>query len=309
MFNRRLTLILAVVMIAALIVPGYAFGADYEGHWAEGTIKEWFGDKRISGYEDGSFRPEDSVTRAEFMTMVNSVYGFEKPAEISFADAAAEKWYYEEIQKAVGAGYIAGDDKNTVRPESEITRQEAAVVIARLNDLEQNKDVSRFEDKNEIAGWASGYVGAAAEAGYMIGDDNNNFSPADYIKRAEALVTLDRAMKDKNRDKYASINELSIEGAELERAFDSRKTVYQAAAANASKVTLTADAAPGVKLDFSSAGNGSSIDVKTASSAEGGAVYTADVTLSDSKDTIVGITASREGLENRVYTVTIKKEQ
>lgn len=307
MINRKFKLILAVILIAAMLAPGSAFGADYDGHWAESTIREWFGDKRISGYEDGSFRPENSVTRAEFMTMVNSAYGFQEPADISFSDAGAEKWYYGEIQKAMRAGYIMGDDKNTVRPEDEITRQEAAVVITRLNNVEQKTDVSMFTDKKKIAGWAAGYVGAAAEAGYMIGDDSNNFNPADYITRAEALVTLDRAIKDKNSDKYASINELSIEGAELEQTFDVRRTVYSAVASDgAAKITLTADAASGVILAFLS-DSGSAVSVKTASAAEGGAVYTADVTLSDSKDTVVSVTASRDGLESRVYTVTIKK--
>lgn len=307
MIKRRLSLILAVVMITALTLPSAAFGADYTDHWAEDTIQEWFDNGRISGYEDGSFKPENSITRAEFMTMVNSAYDFEEMADISYADADSEEWYYAEIQKAVEAGYIVGDDENTVRPADEITRQEVAVVITRLNKLEQNTDISVFADKDEIAEWAAGYAGAVLKAGYMIGDDNNNFNPADDITRAEALVTLDRAMKDKIE--YSVINELSIEGAELDQAFDAKRTTYSAiAAADVTEVVITADVSADAEVSFSSDLTDSEITVTTASAKEGGVVYTANADLSDSEDTVVTITVSQEGLEDRVYTITIKEE-
>lgn len=308
MIKKRLSLILAVVMITALTVPGVAFAADYTGHWAEDTIQEWFDNERISGYEDGSFKPENSITRVEFMTMVNSAYDFEELADISFADADSEEWYYAEIQKAVEAGYIVGDDEDTVRPADEITRQEVAVVITRLNELGQNTDISAFADKDEIADWAAGYVGAVLKAEYMIGDDNNNFNPADDITRAEALVTLDRSMKDKAED--AAVKELSVEGAELEQAYDAERTTYSAiAAADVKEVTITADVAEGASVNFSSDAEDSDITVTTASAVGGGVVYTANASLSDSEDTVVNITVSQEGLKDRIYTITFSKEE
>lgn len=308
MIKKRLSLILSVVMITAFTVPNVAFGADYTDHWAEATIQEWFDNEKISGYEDGSFKPENSITRAEFMTMVNSAYDFEELADISYADADSEEWYYAEIQKAVKAGYIVGDDEDTVRPADEITRQEVAVVITRLNELEQNADVSVFADKDEIADWAAGYAGAVLKAGYMIGDDNKNFNPTNDITRAEALVTLDRSMKDKAED--AEINELSVEGAELEQAFDAERTTYSAIAANdVTEVTITADVAEDAEVSFSSNVKDSDIKVTTASAIEGGVVYTADAALSDSEDTVVNITVSQEGLKDRVYTITFSKEE
>lgn len=307
MIKRRLSLILSLVMIAVLIVPYTVFGSDYTEHWAKETIQEWFDNERIKGYEDGSFKPENSVTRAEFMTMVNSAYEFTELAEINFSDADKEEWYYTEVQKAVEAGYIVGDNDETVRPADEITRQEVAVVITRLNELEQNTDVSKFADKEDIAEWAVGYVGAVAEAGYMIGDDDNNFKPADDITRAESLVTLDRSMKDKVE--YAAISELSIEGAELEQLFNSEKTTYSAiAATEITEVTIVADVTTNAAINFASNVTGSAIDVTTATATEGGVVYTAKVDLSDSDDTIVTMTVSEDGLEDRVYTITIKKE-
>lgn len=310
MVKRKLSLILAIVMVMAVMVPGVAFGADYTDHWAKDTIQKWFDEERIKGYEDGSFKPQNSVTRAEFMTMVNSAYDFKELAEINYDDADSEEWYYVELQKAVKAGYIVGDNEETVRPTDKISRQEVAVVITRLNDLEQNDDVSAFSDKDNIANWAVGYVGAVLEAEFMIGDDNNNFNPTANITRAEALVTLDRAMEDEINVEYAQINELSIEGAELQQAFNSETTTYSAIAlVGATEVTIVADVTTSSAINFSSNVTGEAITVTTASAVEGGVIYTANVALSDSEDTVVTMTVSQEGLQDKVYTITINKEQ
>lgn len=309
MIKRRLSLILAVVMITALSVPNLVFASDYTGHWAEETIQEWFDNERIKGYEDGSFKPDNSITRAEFMTMVNKAYGFEELAEINFSDADEEEWYYAEIQKAVEAGYIVGDNDDTVRPEDEISRQEVAVVITRLNDLEENTDVTVFADKDKIADWAVGFVGAVVEAGYMIGDDNKNFNPTNDITRAEALVTLDRSMKDEVEVEYAELGGLKIEGTELLKEFNAEQTTYTAiAATGVTEVTIVADVATNAAINFTSNADDEAIEVTTAAAIGGGVVYTANVTLSDSEDTVVTLTVSQEGLEDRVYTITIKEE-
>lgn len=306
MIKRRLSLILSVVMITALSLPSFAFGSDYTDHWAGDTIQKWFDEGRILGYEDGSFKPENSVTRAEFMTMVNSAYDFKELAEINYDDVDAEEWYYVEVQKAVKAGYIVGDDEDTVRPSDEITRQEVAVVITRLNDLEENDNVEQFEDADKIADWAVGFVGAVAEANYMIGDDNNNFNPSDDITRAEALVTLDRSIEDED---IASIKELSIEGAELEQAFGAKRTTYSAiTTSDVTEVTIVADVTTNAAINFSSNVTDSDITVTKASATDGGDVYSANVPLSDSEDTVVTITVSQEGLKDRVYTITIKEK-
>lgn len=303
MIKKKLLLIMVAVLATGLMVPNIALGKDFKDHWAKDTIQKWFDNEKITGYEDGTFKPENSVTRAEFMTMVNSAYEFKELSEINYKDATKDKWYYKEIQKAVNAGYIVGDDSNTVRPTEEITRQEVATVITRLNSLEQNKDISMFSDKYKINDWATGYVGAVAKAKYMIGNDNKEFRPEQDITRAEALVTLDRAMKDKT----AKIKELSIEGAELEQAYDVSKSAYSATKiSNSNKVTIIADVEKNSLVSFSSNLNESEIKI-TKNSDNENEVYIANISLSNSKDTIVTVNVSKEGLNNKSYTITIKK--
>ncbi|MGD9569062.1 MAG: S-layer homology domain-containing protein [Sedimentibacter sp.] len=202
MFKRRLSIIMAVAMLTASM-PSFAFGAekDYLNHWAKDTIMEWYDNGLIKGYDDGSFKPENSISRAEFMTMINKSYEFTAKDEINFDDVAESEWYYAEVQKAVQAGYIIGDGNNTIRPEDEISREEVAVIVSRLNGLSQDADNAKtFADKDKISNWAIGYVGAAANAGFMIGNDKGEFCPSNKITRAESLVTIDRAANDKTEE-------------------------------------------------------------------------------------------------------------
>lgn len=196
MIKRKISLMLAVVMVLTLMMPIFAFGADdYSGHWAEETIVQWFEDEMLKGYEDGSFKPDAQITRAEFMTMVNNAFEFTEKADIGFRDVKSSDWYYQEVQIAAEAGYIIGYEDNTIRPVNKISRQEAALIIARIKALKENAvGAKKFKDYNEIASWAIGGVGAAAQEKYMIGYEDNTFRPLRFISRAEALVTIDRAL-------------------------------------------------------------------------------------------------------------------
>lgn len=198
MIKKRISLALVVVMLLTLMMPTLAFGAvDYSGHWAEKTIQEWFDNDKLKGYEDGSFRPDVQITRAEFMTMVNNAFGYTEKANISFSDVKSDDWFYSEVQKAVKAGYLLGYEDNTARPGNKISRQEAALIIARIKELTNNASgVNIFNDALQIASWAKGGVGAVAKAKYMIGYEDSTFRPLRFISRAEALVTIDRAYEE-----------------------------------------------------------------------------------------------------------------
>ena len=169
---------------------------DYVGHWAEAVIQKWLDMEYITGYPDGTFRPEEFITRAEFVKIVNNTFGFKETAEITFTDVEEEKWYYEEIQKAYKEGDIVGVSETEFAPEDYITREQAAIIMTRLLELEGNeKGADVFSDSNKISSWAKEYVGAAAEHNLIKGYEDNTFRPQNNIKRAEALVLLDRILK------------------------------------------------------------------------------------------------------------------
>jgi len=169
---------------------------DYQGHWAGDVIQKWLDMGYITGYPDGTFRPENFVTRAEFVKIVNNAFGFEETAEITFTDVKEENWYYEEVQKAYKEGDIIGVSKTLFAPEDYITREQAAIVLSRLLDLEgYKKGAGVFYDSSQISSWAREYVGAVAYRNLIKGYEDNTFRPLDNIKRAEAVVLLDRILK------------------------------------------------------------------------------------------------------------------
>lgn len=114
------------------VSAGAAQLTDIDGHWSEQYVEYGVEHGYINGYPDGSFKPDASVTRAEFATMLNSAVGITQKAEISFFDVEENDWFYPEIQKAVYAGYVAGYEDGSFLAQNNITRQEAAVILSRI---------------------------------------------------------------------------------------------------------------------------------------------------------------------------------
>lgn len=90
---------LSMALAAALaFAPAQAFAApatDISGHWAEKVITQWQEKGLISGYEDGTFKPDNSVTRAEFVIILNKALGFTQKGNVTFSDVSANAWYYD----------------------------------------------------------------------------------------------------------------------------------------------------------------------------------------------------------------------
>lgn len=192
---------LALVLTACLMLAltGYAFAAgfsDVQGHWAETQIKQWAEKGLAGGYPDGTFKPDKEVTRAEFVALTNRAFEIEKTGVVEgFSDVKPGQWYYESIAAAKSAGYIGGYSDGTFRPEQTITRQEVASILVRLLGLEQTTEgLAAFTDAGQIPEWSRTSVGAVAKTGLMGGYPDNTFKATRSITRAEAVVTLDRAL-------------------------------------------------------------------------------------------------------------------
>ncbi len=78
----------------------------------------------LHGYEDGSFRAANSLTRAEFCKMVNKLFGYTAKAQEAFPDVTAENWYYDDALIAKQQGYIAGYEDGTFRGSATVSREQ-----------------------------------------------------------------------------------------------------------------------------------------------------------------------------------------
>lgn len=192
--NKLLPLALTAAMIVPS-VPAMAAPSDIAGHWAESVITQWQSKGLIQGYEDGTFKPNNTITRAEFVTLMNNAKGFWSEGSINFSDVKNGSWFYSAVARAVAAGYVKGYSDDSFKPGNTITRAEAAVMIANAARLSANEaGAYRFTDVGSIPAWARGSVGAVVAAGYMTGYPDGSFDANASISRAEAVSSLNRML-------------------------------------------------------------------------------------------------------------------
>ena len=199
---------------------------DISGHWAETQIKEWANIGYINGYPDGTFLPDNSITRAEFLTLVNKIFKFENKTNINFIDVRPDYWAYSEIQKGISAGYVSGDKNGTFRPDDFITRQEAAVIINKLLDnTEITENKPNFKDAYDIDEWAKNSVDIVYEHGILSGFPNGTYRPKKYMTRAEAVSALKRLTELKGTDDIGK-NEYILREEQMKEGVTVKGNVY-----------------------------------------------------------------------------------
>jgi hypothetical protein len=189
---------------------------DVKGNWAEKQLTNWLDKGLISGYSDGSFKPNNTITRAEFIVLVNKAYHFDNQASISFKDVKKGDWFYSEVAKAKAAGYISGYQDGTIHPNAVISRQEAAVVLAKLAKLDTSIntaiDPMQIKDASTLT-WSKGAVAVVVKKGYMKGYPDLTFKPNHSITRAEAVVALAKVVSSKTGQETTPTADVTVTGA------------------------------------------------------------------------------------------------
>nr|WP_283945898.1 InlB B-repeat-containing protein [Paenibacillus amylolyticus] len=183
----------AVFAVEQSKAPAEIAFSDVDGHWAEDFIQEAVREGIVSGFSDGSFKPNASITRAEFTVMLMNTLNTEYTEEaISFTDQ--EKigaWAQSAVARAVQAGFIQGDNEGAFRPNDAVTRAEMAVLVAGALQLKAITGTSStFADDAQIPLWAKAAVAGMQKAGILNGKGLNTFAPSDKTTRAEAVKLL-----------------------------------------------------------------------------------------------------------------------
>lgn len=152
----------------------------------------------IAGYADGSFKPENRITRAEVAALMDRLLPAEKTlSDEAFSDVPKTAWYHDSVARMRAAGLIAGYEDGTFRPQAAISRAEFAAIMARLKGL--NGTAAAF---NDVAAdhWAATAIAACTDAGLMVGYPDNTFAPDKAITRAESVCVVNRALNVLARD-------------------------------------------------------------------------------------------------------------
>ncbi|MFS0572875.1 chitobiase/beta-hexosaminidase C-terminal domain-containing protein, partial [Brevibacillus sp. 179-C1.2 HS] len=172
--------------------------SDIAGHWAKNYILRAVEKGFVSGYPDGTFKPNNPVTRAEFTVMLAGALKLKSEGTaLTFADnEQIGEWAKQAVAQAVEARIIDGYDDGSFRPNNRITRVEMAAMIARSLTLQTNPGMSTgFADDEVIPQWAKGAVEAIRKLGIVDGRGGNRFVANEIATRAEATVMLLRMLE------------------------------------------------------------------------------------------------------------------
>lgn len=168
---------------------------DIQGNWAQSQIQSMVDQGIIAGYPDGSFKPDNNVTRAEFISMVNGTFSLEDSAAINFTDVKPGDWFAPAVAVAKKAGYISGYPDGSLKPTQNITRQEMAAIMVNVLKLDTkagSDGLGKFTDAASIPAWSSNAIAAMVRTGYMAGYPDGTFKALDLSTRAMAAFILSK---------------------------------------------------------------------------------------------------------------------
>lgn len=164
---------------------------DTEGHWAKANIDLLISKGLLTGYPDGSFRPNHSLTRAEAIKVIATHLGLEGQAS-SFTDVATGHWANQYIGAAFQAELMQGYNDGTFRPNEMISRAELAALITRAFEIKGNGQAS-FTDV-DTSSWSYEYIDALASNNIVTGYTDGTFKPNQAITRAEFATIVSRIL-------------------------------------------------------------------------------------------------------------------
>lgn len=169
-------------------------------YWAADFIRELNQRNVIRGFPDGSFRPNEPVTRAQFAAMVRQAFP-QAPTRptANFADVAANYWAMAAIQDAYSTGFLSGYPGNIFQPEQNIPR--AQVLVSLANGLNYgtsnpvNNTLQVYSDASAIPSWATGSIAAATEKNIVVNYPNLDLlNPNRSATRAEVAAFIYQAL-------------------------------------------------------------------------------------------------------------------
>ena len=188
---RAVCMLLALIVLAGaapqfvLTVSAAEFSDMPQNHWAYQSVSELVASGTINGFEDGTFRPDATVSRAEFVKMIGM--GGERRSS-DYADVNSSHWGYEYIMTS---GLDAVGD-NMFLPDTAINRETVANLLWNRNGKVTGLTVPRMitsqSSNPDAAAWVYAY-------GIMMGDDYINLRLGDSLTRAEAAALIVRAKK------------------------------------------------------------------------------------------------------------------
>lgn len=209
--KKKISILLLAVLMFVSIMPAamaktLTFWDVKDNHWASEAINEMARRGIISGYSDGSFRPNDPVTRAEFAKIMIAAAGVKMEnnnnLKQTFQDVGRNHWAftYVEHAKPYLTGYQSGSTFS-YKPNENAVREDIAVALVRLLKYDTSKTadfniLNNFRDRDEISTNLREFIATAVATKLISGYDDRTFRPQAQLTRAEAASLIYRTKFD-----------------------------------------------------------------------------------------------------------------
>lgn len=179
---------------ALLFTPATAF-TDTNGHWAETAVNKWSQEYGVlQGYDDGTFRPDASITRGAFAGILDRFLQFQAAAPSgTFSDTSGSRWEGA-ILKLNAVGVYLGSDGKAL-PSDSITRQQAMTMVSRAFQLGGTDEALAYQDEAQIANYARPYIAELTARGWITDAGGSSFRPTEPLTRAELVNLLNNMIQ------------------------------------------------------------------------------------------------------------------
>lgn len=189
--RQKLSVLLAFALVFTLLVPAFSFAAtsDTAGTKYQSSVDMLMALGIVNGYTDGSFRPDNAITRAEFAKIAVLATGGESLATLlggeksSFKDVPAAAWYNGYVNAAVAKGLVVGFNDGTFRPNDKVTYAQVLTVLLRSLG---------YKDQFLSGSWPANFLAKAADLGML---DNVTFTANAPATRGNVAILTDASLK------------------------------------------------------------------------------------------------------------------
>lgn len=198
MKKKPIVYVLLFSFMLTILLPGSALAAsqsfpDTSTHWAKDYINQLASSGYIKGYTDGKFKPDNTMTKAEFTRVLIAALGSAAADQTtnSFSDIK-NHWAKSSINEAVKLGIlVVSEDPNGFCPDEGIMRSQAAAMLVRALDKNPDSSPVSFKDKSTIdKSMYKGYIKTASDLGLISGFPNGNFEPFTSMTRAQVCTVM-----------------------------------------------------------------------------------------------------------------------
>ncbi|MGV2882952.1 S-layer homology domain-containing protein [Paenibacillus taichungensis] len=223
-FNRKVSLMLSTSLVVSMLSMSLSVSAeidkpknaltDIDKSYAKTEISKLVEQGIITGYADGTFKPSQSVTRAQLAKIMVGALNLKPDASeaTQFKDVNKDLWYAGYIGALVKSGIAQGTSKESFSPNKSVTREELAVFFVRAFGWEQQSVMSQsskpqLSDLDQVSNWAKESVSTAYQSGFIKGlvqkDGAVKFNPSGVADRqALARLAYEFVMNKSTYDEY-----------------------------------------------------------------------------------------------------------